>query len=51
MVDQMCEIGKPEPLNEEEARGTAENYDDEVSIRIDRKGQPSKVLNNHKQKM
>ena len=45
MVDQMCEIGKPEPLNEEEARGTAENYDDEVSIRVGGNAQPSKVLN------
>ncbi|EDL97803.1 ubiquitin specific peptdiase 1, isoform CRA_a [Rattus norvegicus] len=45
VVDQMCEIGKPEPLNEEEARGTAENYDDEVSIRVGGNAQPSKVLN------
>uniref|UniRef100_A0A2K5QYR7 USP domain-containing protein n=1 Tax=Cebus imitator TaxID=2715852 RepID=A0A2K5QYR7_CEBIM len=36
VVDQMCEIGKPEPLNEEEARGVVENYDDEeVSIRVE----------------
>ncbi|XP_077005557.1 ubiquitin carboxyl-terminal hydrolase 1 [Tamandua tetradactyla] len=46
VVDQMCEIGKPEPLNEEEARGVAENYDDEeVSIRVSGNTQPSKVLN------
>lgn len=45
VVDQMCEIGKPEPLNEEEARGMAENYDDEVSIRVGGNAQPSKVLN------
>ncbi|XP_034358585.1 ubiquitin carboxyl-terminal hydrolase 1 isoform X1 [Arvicanthis niloticus] len=45
VVDQMCEIGKPEPLNEEEARGTAENYDEEVSIRVGGNAQPSKVLN------
>ncbi|XP_058159456.1 ubiquitin carboxyl-terminal hydrolase 1 isoform X1 [Dasypus novemcinctus] len=45
VVDQMCEIGKPEPLNEEEARGVVENYDDEVSIRVSGNTQPSKVLN------
>ncbi|XP_028634627.1 ubiquitin carboxyl-terminal hydrolase 1 isoform X2 [Grammomys surdaster] len=45
VVDQMCEIGKSEPLNEEEARGTAENYDDEVAIRVGGNAQPSKVLN------
>uniref|UniRef100_A0A8C6I0L5 Ubiquitin carboxyl-terminal hydrolase n=1 Tax=Mus spicilegus TaxID=10103 RepID=A0A8C6I0L5_MUSSI len=45
VVDQMCELGKPEPLNEEEARGTAGNYDDEVSIRVGGNAQPSKVLN------
>lgn len=45
VVDQMCETGKPEPLNEEEARGTAENHDDEVSIRVGGNAQPSKVLN------
>ncbi|XP_008845422.1 ubiquitin carboxyl-terminal hydrolase 1 isoform X1 [Nannospalax galili] len=45
VVDQMCEIGKPEPLNEEEARGMAENYDGEVSIRVGANAQPSKVLN------
>ncbi|CAO2588189.1 Ubiquitin carboxyl-terminal hydrolase 1 [Lemmus lemmus] len=44
VVDQMCEIGKPEPLNEE-AREMAENYDDEVSIRVGGNAQPSKVLN------
>ncbi|XP_008589539.1 PREDICTED: ubiquitin carboxyl-terminal hydrolase 1 [Galeopterus variegatus] len=43
VVDQMCEIGKPEPLNEEEARDVVENYDEEVSIRVGNT-QPSKVL-------
>ncbi|XP_021517746.1 ubiquitin carboxyl-terminal hydrolase 1 [Meriones unguiculatus] len=45
VVDQMSEIGKPEPLNEEEARGMADNYDDEVSFRVGGNAQPSKVLN------
>uniref|UniRef100_A0A8C0DQ18 USP domain-containing protein n=1 Tax=Balaenoptera musculus TaxID=9771 RepID=A0A8C0DQ18_BALMU len=46
VIDQMCEIGKPEPLNEEEARGVVKNYDDEeVSIRVSGNTQPSKVLN------
>uniref|UniRef100_A0A8D2AW96 Ubiquitin carboxyl-terminal hydrolase n=1 Tax=Sciurus vulgaris TaxID=55149 RepID=A0A8D2AW96_SCIVU len=46
VVDQTCEIGKPEPMNEEEARGAVENYDDEeVSIRVGGNTQPSKVLN------
>ncbi|XP_072586849.1 ubiquitin carboxyl-terminal hydrolase 1 isoform X2 [Vulpes vulpes] len=46
VIDQMCEIGKPEPLNEDEARGVVENYDDdEVSIRVSGNTQPSKVLN------
>lgn len=46
VVDQMCEVGKPEPLDEEEARGAAENYDDEeVSLRVGGNTQPSKVLN------
>ncbi|XP_051020497.1 ubiquitin carboxyl-terminal hydrolase 1 isoform X2 [Acomys russatus] len=45
VVDQMSEVGKLEPLNEEEARGTAEHYDDEVSIRVGGHAQPSKVLN------
>ncbi|XP_027476778.1 ubiquitin carboxyl-terminal hydrolase 1 [Zalophus californianus] len=46
VIDQMCEIGKPEPLNEEEARGVVENYDDEeVSIRVSGNTQSSKVLN------
>uniref|UniRef100_A0A8C5KW70 Ubiquitin carboxyl-terminal hydrolase n=1 Tax=Jaculus jaculus TaxID=51337 RepID=A0A8C5KW70_JACJA len=44
VVDQMCEISKSEPLNEEEAKGVAENYD-EVSIRVCGNVQPSKVLN------
>lgn len=46
VVDQMCEIGKPEPSNEEEARGVVENYaDEDVSIRVGANTQPSKVLN------
>lgn len=46
VVDQMCDMGKPEPLNEEEARGVVENYDDEeMSIRVNGNTQPSKVLN------
>ncbi|XP_053431155.1 ubiquitin carboxyl-terminal hydrolase 1 isoform X3 [Nycticebus coucang] len=46
VVDQMCEIGKPEPLSEEEARGVVDNYDDEeVSIRVGGSSQSSKVLN------
>ncbi|XP_036992134.2 ubiquitin carboxyl-terminal hydrolase 1 isoform X2 [Artibeus jamaicensis] len=46
VVGHMCEMGKPEPLNEEEARGVVENYDDEeVSVRVSGSTQPSKVLN------
>ncbi|XP_077882523.1 ubiquitin carboxyl-terminal hydrolase 1 isoform X1 [Ictidomys tridecemlineatus] len=46
VVDQTCEIGKPEPMNEEEARDAVENYDDEeVLIRVGGNTQPSKVLN------
>ncbi|KAF5923696.1 hypothetical protein HPG69_011094 [Diceros bicornis minor] len=45
VVDQMCEIGKPEPSNEEEARAVVENYADEVSTRVGGNTQPSKVLN------
>ncbi|EHB14157.1 Ubiquitin carboxyl-terminal hydrolase 1 [Heterocephalus glaber] len=46
VVDQMCEVSKPEPLNEEEARGAVENYDnEEVSMRVGGNTQPSKVLN------
>lgn len=46
VIDQTCEIGKPEPLNEEEVRGVVENYDnEEVSIRVSGNNQPSKVLN------
>lgn len=46
VLDQMCEMGEPEPSNEEEARGVVENYDDdEVSIRVSGNTQPSKVLN------
>lgn len=43
---QMCETIKPEPLNEEEARTAAEDYDDgEVSFRVNGNAQPGKVLN------
>ncbi|POI26878.1 hypothetical protein CIB84_009372 [Bambusicola thoracicus] len=43
---QMCETIKPEPLNEEEARTVAEDYDDgEVSFRVNGSAQPGKVLN------
>ncbi|NXY83358.1 UBP1 hydrolase, partial [Alcedo cyanopectus] len=43
--DQTYEAIKPEPLNEEEARGLAEDYDDgEVSFRVNGGAQPGKVL-------
>ncbi|NWU64711.1 UBP1 hydrolase, partial [Pterocles burchelli] len=43
---QMHEMIKPEPLNEEEARTVAEDYDDgEVSFRVNGTTQPGKVLN------
>ncbi|KAM7097904.1 ubiquitin carboxyl-terminal hydrolase 1 [Molossus nigricans] len=45
VLDQMCEMGKPEPLNEDEARGVVENYDEEVSSRVSGNTQQSKVLN------
>ncbi|XP_051480459.1 ubiquitin carboxyl-terminal hydrolase 1 isoform X2 [Apus apus] len=46
ITDQMCEMVKPEPLNEEEARTVAEEYDDgEVSFRVNGNAQPGKVLN------
>lgn len=46
IVNQMHEMIKPEPLNEEEARAVAEDYDDgEVSFRVNGNAQPSKVLN------
>lgn len=42
----MYEMIKPEPLNEEEARTVAEDYDDgEVSFRVNGNAQPGKVLN------
>ncbi|NXP46503.1 UBP1 hydrolase, partial [Heliornis fulica] len=44
--DQMYDVIKPEPLNEEEARTVAEDYDDgEVSFRVNGSAQPGKVLN------
>ncbi|XP_009068157.1 PREDICTED: ubiquitin carboxyl-terminal hydrolase 1, partial [Acanthisitta chloris] len=44
--DQMYEVLKPEPLNEEEARAVAEDYDDgEVSFRVNGNAQLGKVLN------
>ncbi|NXW87619.1 UBP1 hydrolase, partial [Alopecoenas beccarii] len=46
ITDQMYEMIKPEPLNEEEARTVAEDYDDgEVSFRVNGTAQPGKVLN------
>ncbi|NWX12716.1 UBP1 hydrolase, partial [Aegotheles bennettii] len=46
ITDQMYEVIKPEPLNEEEARTVAEDYDDgEVSFRVNGNAQPGKVLN------
>ncbi|KAK2540531.1 Usp1 [Columba livia] len=46
ITDQMYEMIKPEPLNEEEARTVAEEYDDgEVSFRVNGNAQPGKVLN------
>ncbi|XP_074953488.1 ubiquitin carboxyl-terminal hydrolase 1 [Phalacrocorax aristotelis] len=46
ITDQMYEMIKPEPLNEEEARTVAEDYDDgEVSFRVNGSAQPGKVLN------
>ncbi|XP_014377200.1 ubiquitin carboxyl-terminal hydrolase 1 isoform X3 [Alligator sinensis] len=46
IINQMHEMIKPEPLNEEEARAVAEDYDDgEVSFRVNGNAQPSKVLN------
>ncbi|NWS71191.1 UBP1 hydrolase, partial [Crotophaga sulcirostris] len=46
ITDQMHEMIKPEPLNEEEARAVAEDYDDgEVSFRVNGNVQPGKVLN------
>ncbi|NXL88660.1 UBP1 hydrolase, partial [Alectura lathami] len=45
ITDQMYEMVKPEPLNEEEARAAAEDYDDgEVSFRVNGNAQPGKVL-------
>ncbi|NXN20823.1 UBP1 hydrolase, partial [Nycticryphes semicollaris] len=47
ITDQMYEMIKPEPLNEEEARTLAEDYDNgEVSFRVNGgTAQPGKVLN------
>ncbi|NXQ92437.1 UBP1 hydrolase, partial [Nyctibius grandis] len=46
ITDQTHEMIKPEPLNEEEARTVAEDYDDgEVSFRVNGTTQPGKVLN------
>ncbi|KAM9543014.1 ubiquitin carboxyl-terminal hydrolase 1 isoform 1-T2 [Guaruba guarouba] len=46
ITDQMYEMIKPEPLNEEEARTVAEDYDDgEVSFRVNGNTQQGKVLN------
>ncbi|NWU98901.1 UBP1 hydrolase, partial [Upupa epops] len=46
ITNQLYETIKPEPLNEEEARAVAEDYDDgEVSFRVNGNTQPGKVLN------
>ncbi|XP_001380891.2 ubiquitin carboxyl-terminal hydrolase 1 [Monodelphis domestica] len=45
MVDQTDEMGKPDPLGEEEAKALAEDYDDEVAFRVSGSSQASKVLN------
>ncbi|XP_026511189.1 ubiquitin carboxyl-terminal hydrolase 1-like [Terrapene carolina triunguis] len=45
ITDQMYEVIKPEPLNEEEARAVAEDYDDgEVSFRVNGNAHSSKTL-------
>lgn len=46
ITDQTYDVIKPEPLNEQEARTVAEDYDDgEVSFRVNGNTQPGKVLN------
>ncbi|KAM6262668.1 ubiquitin carboxyl-terminal hydrolase 1 [Porphyrio hochstetteri] len=46
ITDQTYDVIKPEPLNEEEARTVAEDYDDgEVSFRVNGSTQQGKVLN------
>lgn len=46
ITDQTYDVIKPEPLNEQEARTVAEDYDDgEVSFRVNGSTQPGKVLN------
>ncbi|KAM9129237.1 ubiquitin carboxyl-terminal hydrolase 1 [Pangshura tecta] len=45
ITEQLYEVIKPEPLNEEEARAVAEDYDDgEVSFRVNGNAQSSKTL-------
>ncbi|XP_074121865.1 ubiquitin carboxyl-terminal hydrolase 1 isoform X1 [Sminthopsis crassicaudata] len=44
VVDQMYEMAKADPLNEEDAKALAEEYDDEVAFRVNGGAQPSKVL-------
>ncbi|NWW89610.1 UBP1 hydrolase, partial [Rhynochetos jubatus] len=46
ITDQTHAVAKPEPLDEEEARTVAEDYDDgEVSFRVNGNAPPGKVLN------
>ncbi|XP_007522584.1 ubiquitin carboxyl-terminal hydrolase 1 [Erinaceus europaeus] len=46
VLDQLCEVAKLKPLDEEVARGVAESYDGgEVPMRAGGNTQPSKVLN------
>lgn len=46
VLDQLCEVAKLKPLDEEAARGVAESYDGgEVPMRAGGNTQPSKVLN------
>uniref|UniRef100_A0A4X2KFL5 Ubiquitin carboxyl-terminal hydrolase n=1 Tax=Vombatus ursinus TaxID=29139 RepID=A0A4X2KFL5_VOMUR len=43
VVDQMYETGKPDPLNEQDAKALAEEHDDDVSFRVNGSAQPGKV--------
>ncbi|KAM5256907.1 LOW QUALITY PROTEIN: ubiquitin carboxyl-terminal hydrolase 1 [Ctenodactylus gundi] len=46
VVDQMDEVGEPDPPGEEAVRGAADSYEDEeVATRVSGNTQPSKVLN------
>ncbi|XP_072505814.1 ubiquitin carboxyl-terminal hydrolase 1 [Notamacropus eugenii] len=44
VVDQVYEMAKPDPLNDDAAKALADDYDDEVSFRVSGSAQPSKVL-------